>query len=350
MQRSPSPRFRSFVPSSASALSADRRTFGGKLRALACAAVAGSALGLASLPAQAQDNITRMVVPFAAGGPNDVVARIAARAMAEPLGTTFVVENKPGATGAIASQYVADSKPDGKTMLLASSSTMLAPLLLKSARFNPLKDFIPIGVMATDDNILVVHPSVEANTVQELIALARSKPNALNYSTSGNGSSYHLGTELFSSLLNIKMTHVPYRGTAPAVADLLAGHVQVQFQAVSQATGNIASGRVRPLGIASLTAHPAYPKIPPLAEAAKIPGFEFSTWMGIFVAANTPKAEVAKLRAALVKASAQPSVQKQLTDLGMRPISMSPEAVMARIKADLDKWGPFIKDNGISAD
>lgn len=350
MQRSTFLCLLSSVPSRVPAYRAERRAFDWKLRAFACAAAAGSALALVSLPASAQENITRMVVPFAAGGPNDVVARIAARAMAEPLGTTFVVENKPGATGAIASQYVADSKPDGKTMLLASSSTMLSPLLLKSARFNPLKDFIPIGVMATDDNILVVHPSVKANNVQELIALAKAKPNELNYSTSGNGSSYHLGTELFSSLLKIKMTHVPYKGTAPAVADLLAGHVQVQFQAVSQATGNIASGRVRPLGIASLTPHPAYPQIPPLAGAAQIPGFEFSTWMGIFVAANTPDAEVAKLRAALVKAFAQPSVRKQLTDLGMRPISMTPEAVMARIKGDLDKWGPFIKENGISAD
>lgn len=323
----------------------NRRVFGVKVRALACAA-----LSLTALSAAAQENMRRIIVPFAAGGPNDVVARIAARAMAEPLGATIIVENKPGATGAIASQYVADSKPDGKTMLLASSSTMLSPLLLKSARFNPLKDFIPIGVMATDDNILVVHPSVKANNVQELIALAKASPGALNYSTSGNGSSYHLGTELFNSLLNIKMTHVPYKGTAPAVADLLAGHVQVQFQAVSQATGNIASGRVRPLGIASRSRHPSYPQIPPLAEAANLPGFEFSTWMGIFVAANTPEAELAKLRAALDKASAQPEVRKQLTDLGMRPTSMRPDEVMTLIKGDIDKWGPFIKKSGISAD
>ncbi|MET4576822.1 tripartite-type tricarboxylate transporter receptor subunit TctC [Ottowia thiooxydans] len=327
------------------ACQSDRRAFGVRLRTLACAV-----LSLTGLSVAAQDNMTRIIVPFAAGGPNDVVARIAARAMAEPLGTTIIVENKPGATGAIASQYVADSKPDGKTMLLASSSTMLSPLLLKHVKFNPLKDFIPIGVMATDDNILVVHPSVKASNVQELIALAKEKPNGLNYSTSGNGSSYHLGTELFNSLLNIKMTHVPYKGTAPAVADLLAGHVQVQFQAVSQATGNIASGRVRPLGIASLSRHPAYPQIPPLSEAANLPGFEFSTWMGIFVAANTPEPELAKLRAALTKAAAQPEVRKQLTDIGMRPVSMSPDEVMARIKGDIDKWGPFIKKNAISAD
>jgi tripartite-type tricarboxylate transporter receptor subunit TctC len=345
MQRSPS-----FPIASPSAARASRRAFGGKLRALACVAAMGSTLGLSALPAAAQDNVVRIIVPFAAGGPNDVVARIAARAMAEPLGATIVVENKPGATGAIASQYVADSKPDGKTLLLASSSTMLSPLLLKSARFNPLKDFAPIGVMATDDNILVVHPSVKAHNVQELIALARAKPGDLYYSTSGNGSSYHLGTEMFNSLLNIKMTHVPYKGTAPAVADLLAGHVQVQFQAVSQASGNIATGRVRPLGIASPSSHPTYPQIPPLAEAAKLPGFEFSTWMGIFVAANTPEPELAKLRAALTKASASPQVQKQLTDVGMRPISMAPDAVMARIKGDIDKWGPFIKQSGITAD
>lgn len=306
---------------------------------------------MAGGPSWAQEKaMTRIIVPFAAGGPNDVVARIAARAMSVPLKTTILVENKPGATGALGSQYVADAKPDGHTMLLASSSTMMSPLVLKSVKFDPLKDFIPIGFVAADDNILVVHPSVPAKNVQELIALARTKPGQLNYATSGNGSSYHLGTELFDSLLKIQMTHVPYKGTAPAVADLIAGHVQVQFQAVSQAKGNIAAGRVRPLAVASLTRNPDYPDIPTIAEAAKLPGFEFSTWMGIFVPKGTSAAEVETLRAALRDAAATPEFRKQLTDLGMRPLSRSPDAITAQIRGDLSKWGALIKERGISAD
>jgi len=306
------------------------------------------ALGFASMNASAQNNSTvRIIVPFAAGGPNDVVARLAAQYIAEPLGKTVIVENKPGATGAIGSQLAADAKPDGGTLLLASSSTMMAPIILKSVRFDPVKDFAPVDLIALDENLLVVNPSVPVKTVQELIDLARSKPGDLNYSTSGQGSSYHLGTELFCSETDIQMTHVPYKGTAPAVLGLIAGEVQVQFQAVSQAKPHIEAGKVRPLGIASGTRHSDYPDLPTIAEAANLPGFEFATWMGLFAPAGTPEDELAKLRAALRAAAQNPDFQARLKDMGMRPVSQDPQAIQARIAQDLQKWGSLVQTKGL---
>lgn len=314
-------------------------------------AVLGSVLALASPGTWAQDNApVRIVVPFAAGGPNDVVARLAAGAMAGPLGKNVIVENKPGATGAIGSQLVASAKPDGLTLLLASSSTMMAPLILESVRFDPLKDFVPVDLIATDENLLVVHPSVPAQSVQELIELARAKPGALNYSTSGIGSSYHLGTELFNSQLGISMTHVPYKGTAPAVLGLISGQVDVQFQAVSQARPHVESGKVRALGIASRSRHPDYPDIPTIEEAAKLPGFEFATWMGLFLPAGTPPEEVQKLREALRAGMASPEMKQRLAEMGMRPVSRSADQIMAQIASDLEKWGKVVRDRGISAE
>lgn len=292
----------------------------------------------------------RVIVPFAAGGPSDVLARLVAQEMAKKLGQTIVVENKPGATGAIGTQFVADAKPDGLTMLLASSSSMTTgPLLIASVRFNPIKDFIPIDVIATDENLLVVHPSVPAKSAKELIAYAKANPGKLNYSTSGIGSSYHLGTELFNSRLGINMTHVPYKGTAPAVMDLLAGTVQVQFQAISQARAHLAAGdKERALAIASLARHPDYPDIPTVAESAGLPGFEFATWMGLFFPANTPEPEVTRMRSAMQEAMKTPQVRERILGLGMQPVSWTPEQISAQISGDLAKWGKVIKDTGIT--
>lgn len=307
-----------------------------------------TAFSFATLGAVAQNNNTvRIVVPFAAGGPNDVVARLVAQFIAEPLGKMVIVDNKAGATGAIGSQFVASAKPDGNTLLLASSSTMMAPIILQSVRFDPLKDFAPVDLIAFDENLLVVHPSVPVKSVKELVDLARSKPSELNYSTSGQGSSYHLGTELFSSEAKIQMTHVPYKGTAPAVLGLISGEVQVQFQAVSQAKQNIAAGKVRPLGIASSTRHSDYPNLPTIAESAALPGFDFATWMGLFAPANTPESELIKLREALNKATQNAQFQNRLKDLGMRPTSQNPKAIMTRIGQDLEKWGALVKSKGL---
>lgn len=306
-------------------------------------------LGIASINiSAAQDSgPIRIIVPFAAGGPNDVVARLAAQYLAAPLGKTVIVENKPGATGAIGSQLAADAKPDGNTLLLASSSTMMAPIILNSVRFDPLDDFAPVGLIALDENFLVVNPSVPVKTVQQLIDMARKEPGKLNYSTSGPGSSYHLGTELFSSETGIEMVHVPYKGTAPAVLGLLSGEVQVQFQAISQGKQHIDAGKVIPLGIASKNRHEDYPNIPTIAEAANLPDFEFATWMGLFAPSGTPPETLSTLRKALKTAAQNPEFQSRLKDLGMRPISEPENEIMARIAADLEKWGALIKNKNL---
>ena len=309
-----------------------------------------SALALAAFGATAQTRApAHLIVPFAPGGPSDVLARLVAQELTKKLGQSIVVENKPGATGAIGTQIVADSKPDGTTMLLASSSSMTTgPLLIPSVKFNPVKDFIPIDVIAVDENILVAHPSVPVKTTKDVIAYAKADPNKLNYSTSGTGSSYHLGTELFNTRVGIKMVHVPYKGSAPAVLDLVAGHVQVAFQAVSQARANIASGKVRALGIASLERHPDYPDLPTIAESADLPGFEFATWMGLFFPAGTPEPEVTRMRSAMQEVMKLPQVRGRIVDLGMQPVSWTPDVIASRIDNDMKKWSEVIKATGIS--
>lgn len=296
----------------------------------------------ASVAAQ-NDAPIRIIVPFAAGGPNDVVARIAAQYMAKPLGRNIIVENKPGATGAIGSQYVANAQPDGNTLILASSSTMMAPIILKSVQFDPIEDFVPVDLISLDENLLVVHPSVPVRSVNELVDYAHKHPGELNYSTSGQGSSYHLGTELFNSATETTMTHVPYKGSAPAVLGLISGEVDVQFQAISQARQHIASGKAIPLGIASRTRHDDYPDVATIEEAADLSGFEFYTWMGLFAPAGTPEPELATLREALAAANQDEAYLNKLRELGMRPISESPDAIQTRIAGDLEKWAGVVK-------
>ncbi|MGP1615959.1 MAG: Bug family tripartite tricarboxylate transporter substrate binding protein [Pollutimonas bauzanensis] len=289
------------------------------------------------------------MVPFAAGGPSDVLARLVGQKMSAELQQTVVVENKPGATGAIGTRYVAHAKPDGLTLLLASSSSMTTgPLLMPDIQFDPVKDFVPLDLIANDENVLVVHPSVPVHSVKELIAYAKADPGRLNYSTSGVGSSYHLGTELFSSLTGIEMAHVPYKGSSQAVMDLLAGRVQVQFQAISQAKPHIESGKVRPLAVASLSNNSEYSNLPTIAEEANIPGFEFSTWMGIFAPSGTPDEQVVRLRSAMQTAMATSDIKDRVRELGMTAISRKPEAIASQISSDLEKWGAVIKKAGIS--
>lgn len=306
-------------------------------------------LSLAACAASAQaPAIVRIVVPFPAGGPTDVLARVVAPKLAEALQQTVVVDNKAGATGAIGAQFVARSEPNGLTMMLGTSSVMTtSPLLAPSHPFDPVKDFVPVGTIAVDENVVAVHPSVPIKSVPELVAYAKANPGKLNYSTSGVGSSYHLGTELFQSRAGIKLTHVPYKGTSPAIQDLVAGHVQVIFTAISTATPYIKSGKMRALGVASLKRHPDFPELAPVAETAKLPGFEFATWMGLFLPANTPKPIVERAQAALAAAMKSPEVREKIAKLGMQPISRSEKEIVMMIEKDLAQWGKVIKDADI---
>jgi tripartite-type tricarboxylate transporter receptor subunit TctC len=307
-------------------------------------------LGLSVLPAQAQlaaDKPVRIVVPFAAGGPTDVIARVLAPKLAATLKRTVIVENRVGATGAIGAAFVAKSAPDGDTLLLGTSSIMAAnPNLSLNLPFDPVNDFAPVSLVATIENILVVHPSVPANNVKELIAYAKANPGKLTYASSGIGSTYHLGAALFGSQAGIEWTHVPYKGAAPAIQDVLAGHVQVMFDNTSSAIPNMKAGRVKALGVASLKRYPSLPDLPTIAEEG-LPGYETTIWLALFVPAKTPAALIVKLNHDVQEAVNSVEYRERLTTLDMQPRVSTPQELSNYLKSDLAKWAKVVKDAGI---
>ncbi|MBC7435822.1 MAG: tripartite tricarboxylate transporter substrate binding protein [Bdellovibrionales bacterium] len=298
--------------------------------------------------AQSQDNVLRIVVPFAAGGPTDVLARILAPVLSASLKRTVIVENKVGATGAIGASFVAKAPADGSTLLLGTSSIMAAnPALTTKLPFDPVNDFVPISLVATIENILVVHPSVPAKNVKEFIAYAKANPGKLSYASSGVGSTYHLGAELFRSQTGIEMTHVPYKGAAPAIQDVLAGHVQVMFDNMSSAIPNINAGRVRALGVASLKRYPGLPELPTIAEAG-VTGYETTIWIALFAPAKTPPDVVRMLNAEVRKAVEATSYRARLQTMDMQPVSSSQEQLGGYLKRDTAKWVRVVKQAGIT--
>jgi tripartite-type tricarboxylate transporter receptor subunit TctC len=303
-----------------------------------------------AVPAQAQlagDKPVRIVVPFAAGGPTDVAARILAPKLAASLKRTVIVENRVGATGAIGASFVAKSAPDGDTLLLGTSSIMAAnPNLSVNLPFDPVGDFAPVSLVATIENILVVHPSVPAKTVGELIAYAKANPGKLSYASSGIGSTYHLGAELFRSQTGIEWTHVPYKGAAPAIQDVLAGHVQVMFDNTSSAIPNMKAGRVLALGVASLKRYPSLPELPTIAEQG-LPGYETTIWLALFVPARTPAATIERLHRSVQEAVNSPEYKERMTALDMQPRVSSSQELADYLKSDLAKWAKVVKEAGI---
>lgn len=300
-------------------------------------------------PAQS-DKPVRIVVPFSAGGPTDVLARVLAPRLSAQLKRTVIVDNRVGATGAIGASFVAKSAPDGDTLLLGTSSIMAAsPNLSANLPYDPVNDFVPISLVATIENVLVVHPSVPVKTVAELIAHAKAHPNKLSYASSGIGSTYHLGAELFKAQTGIEWTHVPYKGAAPAIQDVLAGHVQVMFDNMSSAIPNIKASRVRPLGVASLKRYPSLAEIPTIAESG-VPGYETTIWLGLFAPSKTPAAVLQKLNAEIKEAVNSAEYKDKLQTLDMQPMTSSSQELAAFLKADLAKWHKVVKDAGIKAE
>jgi tripartite-type tricarboxylate transporter receptor subunit TctC len=286
-------------------------------------------------------------VPFAAGGPTDVVARVLAPRLAAGLKRTVIVENRVGATGAIGAAHVAKSAPDGDTLLLGTSSIMAAnPNLTANLLFDPVGDFTPISLVATVENILVVHPSVPAKSVKELVAYAKANPGKLSYASSGVGSTYHLGAEMFRSMTGIEWTHVPYKGAAPAIQDVLAGHVPVMFDNASSAIQNMKAGRVRALGVASLRRYPSLPELPTIAEEG-LPGYETTIWIALFVPSKTPAAQVQLLNREVQAAVNSAEYKERLQVLDMQPRVSSPQELADYLKSDLAKWARVVKDAGI---
>ena len=289
----------------------------------------------------------KLIVPFATGGPTDIAARIIAPRLSASLGRPVVVENKVGATGAIGAEFVAKAAPDGNTILFGTSSIMGAnPAMTPKLPYDPIKDFSPVGLVATIENVLVVHPSVPANNVQELIRYAKANPGKLNYGSSGLGSTYHLGAELFASQTGISLTHVPYKGQGPAAQDLLAGHIQLMFDSFNSASPNIKSGRVRALGIASSKRHADLPDLPTIQEQG-VNGYLTTIWVAFYLPAKTPQAIVDKQSAELIKVLQNPDVKESFAKLGMQSASNTPDELGALTKTELAKWTKVVKEANI---
>jgi len=314
-----------------------------------CCVLYGAMLAMVSIaPAVAQGTgPIRLIVPFAAGGPTDIAARVIAPFLGQAYKRPFIVENKLGATGAIGTEHVAKSAPDGTTILFGTSSIMAAsPALSTKLAYDSVKDFAPVSLVAIIENVLVVHPSVPANNVQEFIAYARANPDKLAYGSSGIGSTYHLGAELFRNQTGIAYVHVPYKGQAPAAQDLFAGQIQVMFDAMNSALPNIKSGKVKALGVASLKRSPDLPALPTIAEQG-VPGYETNIWLALFVPVNTPAAVVERLHAELGRVMALPEVRERLTVLGMQPVTSTPAELAVYLKSDIAKWSKVVRDGGI---
>lgn len=309
-------------------------------------AIAAVALFSAGASAQAPLPI-KLIVPFAVSGPTDIAARIIAPRLSISLGRPVVVENKVGATGAIGAEFVARAAPDGNTILMGTSSSMGAnPAITPKLPFDPVKDFAPMGLVATIENVLVVHPSVPANNVEELIRYAKANPGKLFYGSSGIGSTFHLGAELFASQTGTVLTHVPYKGQGPAAQDLLAGHIQLMFDSFNSAAPNIKSGRVRALGIASAKRHPDLPDLPTIQEQG-VSGYITTIWIAFFLPAKTPKAIVDKQSAELAKVMQNPEVKESFARLGMQPATNTPDELGVLLKTELAKWTKVVKDANI---
>lgn len=292
------------------------------------------------------DRPLRLVVPFPAGGAADVMARGLAHHMGEQLGQQVVIENRGGAGGTVAAELVARAPADGHTLLFATMGTLaINPALYARLRYDPVKDFAPIALTHITPRVLVVGPSVKAGNVAELVAAAKAKPGQLTYGSAGNGSSSHLSGALFESLAGVDLVHVPYKGSAPLLTDLLAGRVDATFDSFTVYEEHIKSGRVRALAVTSRTRMAALPQLPTLAEAG-LAGYEVSNWLGVLAPAGTPKEVVAGLNAAVGRAMADTAMKKQLTGLGIEPSSSTPEEFAALIRSEIPKWARIVKASG----
>jgi len=289
----------------------------------------------------------RLIVPFAPGGGNDTVARAISQSAGASLGQPVVVDNRAGAGGMLGAELAARSPPDGYTLFLGGvGSHAINPNLHAKLPYDPVKDFAPITLIASAPSVLVVNPSLPARTLAEFTALAKASPGRINYASNGNGSSAQLAAVLYESMAGVQMVHVPYKGLAPALVDLLAGEVQAMFSSVVAIVPNIKAGRLRALAVTGKRRAALLPEVPTLDESG-VPGYEAGSWYGILAPAGTPQAVVAKLHEAIVRALAKPEVRERLVSEGAEVIGSTPEAFAAHITAELARMGKLIRDAGI---
>jgi tripartite-type tricarboxylate transporter receptor subunit TctC len=300
------------------------------------------------VPASAQDypaRQVRFIVPFGAGGPADVYARVIAHHLSDQLKQTFVVENRPGAGSIIGTDAVAKSAPDGYTLLVMSNTHTTNESLVENKPFQLMRDFVPVATLNYSDLVMVVHPSVPAKDLKEFIALAKSKSGELNYASSGPGTPYHMAGELFKAMSGTNIVHVPHKASGEARNSVIGGHVHMMFDAITTMTPNVTAGQVRALGTTGTKRSPLTPNIPTVAEAG-VPGYEATIWLGVMAPAGTPKPVVEKLNAEINKVINRPDVKEAWQKQGAVPLVMNPAEFDKYLRADIEKWARVVKVSG----
>ena len=313
---------------------------------------AGALALLLALPAFSQNypsKSVRIIVPFAAGGPADIYARYLGQRLQEPTGQTFVVDNRPGAGSIIGTELVAKSPADGYTLLLMSNTHTINESLIAKKPFALMKDFAPVAPINYSDLVMVVHPSVPAKSVRELVALAKAKPRGLNYASSGNGTPYHLAGELFKSMVGVDIIHVPYKGSSEARTGVMSGQVEIMIDAITTMTPQIKANRVRALGTTGLKRSSVLPDVPTVSEAG-VKGYEATIWLGVMVPTGTPKVVIDRLNSEIVKVVSRPDVKKAWNDQGAEPMSMNAAEFEKYLNDDIAKWAKVVKASGARAD
>jgi tripartite-type tricarboxylate transporter receptor subunit TctC len=309
-----------------------------------------AAVSAGAAPAAAQTYPSRpitLVVPFPPGGSATIIARIIADKMSEGLGQQIVIDNRGGAGGSIAARQVAKSAPDGATLLLAFTGTLaVSPLIFANVGYDPRKDFAGIGLIGMAPSVLAVHPSVPARSVADLIGIAKAEPGKIQYGSPGIGTTNHLAGELLAAMTGIRITHIPYKGTGPAITDLLGGHIAMMFAPIPAAHGNVSAGALRALGVTSLKRSSLWPDIPTVAETG-LPGFEVVQRSTLLAPAGTPRPIVERLNREAVTAVRNPDVSAKLVASGVDPEPVTPEALGAKIRVESERWAKVVKAAGL---
>jgi tripartite-type tricarboxylate transporter receptor subunit TctC len=292
----------------------------------------------------------RLVVPFPAAGTTDILARAAAQKLTEAFGQSVVVDNRPGAAGNIGSDLVAKSAPDGYTLLMGTVGThAINPSLYSKMPYDHVKDFVPVVLVAGVPNVLVVNPALPVNSVADLIKLAKDKPGQINFASSGSGTSIHLSGELFKTMAGVDITHIPYKGSSPALTDLMGGQVQIMFDNLPSALPQIKAGKLRAIAVTSLKRAPVLPDVPTISESG-LPGFEASSWFGVLAPAGTPAPIVARINAEVNKWLQSAEAREKLLSQGAEAAGGSPEQFANHIRAESEKWAKVVKASGAKVD
>jgi tripartite-type tricarboxylate transporter receptor subunit TctC len=291
----------------------------------------------------------RIIVPFAAGGPADLYARAIGEKLQGALGQPFVVENRPGGGAIAGTDAVAKSAPDGYTLLMMSNTHTVNESLIADKPFVLLRDLVPVAPVNYSDLLLVVHPSVPANSLAELLALARAKPGGLNYASSGPGTPYHMAGELFKAMAGVDIVHVPYKGSSGARTDILGGQVQMMFDAITTMAPNVSAGKLKGLATSGKTRSSVLPNVPTVAEAG-VPGYEAVIWLGVMAPAGTPRAIVERLNAEITRAANAPEMSQAWQKQGAVAMSMSPDEFARFMREDIEKWARIVKLSGAKQD